>query len=202
MAISPHRPRLHGLNRALALLLLAGFLTGSAEAEVGPASLEPLPAEITLEGQPLIRNGRATRTVWGFWVYQIGLYLKSPSADENYITQTDRTPKSVRIFMERAVGKETFSGTVQESINRNFTLNEQARFAKELETFLACFQDGEDLTKGSLVTIDFLPGRGMAVAVDNKRLAVIPGDTFYHMILRLWIGRPIQASIKTGLLGQ
>ena len=39
------------------------------------------------------------------------------------------------------------------------------------------------------------------IFLGNKELDVIPGDEFYHALLRLWIGEPLQKSIKEGLLG-
>jgi hypothetical protein len=179
---------------AIAAALLAGA--------VAAAENDPLPPQVEIGGVPLVRNGMATRTVWTFPVYRIGLYLTSPSKDAEFITGKDRGHKSIRISMQRPVDKEQFTGTVQESINRNFTDEEKTGFVGELEKFLGCFHAGADLKEGTLVTIDYLPEKGMLVAVDQRQLAVIPGDGFYHAILRLWLGKPIQASIKPALLGQ
>jgi hypothetical protein len=61
---------------------------------------------------------------------------------------------------------------------------------------------GKDLTRGSVVNIDYIPEQGMLILVDETVLEIIPGKEFHHAILRLWIGSPPQQSIKTGLLGQ
>jgi len=70
-----------------------------------------------------------------------------------------------------------------------------------LETFFQCFKNGVDISQGSEVTIDYLPGEGTIITSEGRQRAVIPGHDFYHALLRLWIGKPLQASMKTGLLG-
>lgn len=187
------------MKQLLAAAVLTAFLLSGAGAA---DEQDPLPPQVTVGGVQLTRNGMATRTVWGFSVYRIGLYLVAPNKDADFITGKDRDVKSVRISMQRAVDRDQFTSTVQESINRNFTDEEKTGFVGELEKFLACFHNGQDLKEGSLVTIDYLPEKGMAVAVDNRPLALIPGHGFYHAILRLWLGKPIQASIKPALLGR
>ena len=56
--------------------------------------------------------------------------------------------------------------------------------------------------KGGVITIDYLPGKGMIIGVNDQQFEPIPGDEFYHTLLRLWIGEPLQKSIKDGLLGK
>ena len=73
---------------------------------------------------------------------------------------------------------------------------------KELAAFLACFGGGEALDNGSVIHIDFAPGSGTHVAVDGKMVDTIAGDDFYHALLRLWIGNPLQESMRLGLLGK
>ncbi|MFZ4482971.1 MAG: chalcone isomerase family protein [Chthoniobacterales bacterium] len=177
---------------------LSLFLPRAGAAE--PASHE-LPAEQIVSGQKLVLNGSALRTVWGFEIYRIGLFLANPSRDENAIMNTDRNPKRVHIIMIRGVSKERFSGTVQESIDQNFSPEEKERFNVELATFLAFFHEGSDLKPGSEVILDYVPGQGMVAFLDGTRLGTIPGEEFYHAILRLWIATPLQKSIKDGLLG-
>lgn len=173
----------------LSALLAAQALAGS------------FPAETVLQDQTLQLNGKAIRTVWGFSVYEIGLYLAQPSKDAGHIMREDRDAKRVRILMMRHVSQSRFSGTVQESVDQNFSASEKEQFSKELATFLGCFHNGADLREGSVVTIDYVPEQGMVVGVDGSRMAVIPGQDFYHAVLRLWLGKPLQPSIKDGLLG-
>jgi len=186
---------------ALLLSVWLGLLLFSTVAEAQETTAPGLPAEQTVGGQKLFLNGTATRTVWGFEVYRIGLFLATPSHDEKAIIGTDRDAKRVHIIMLRGVSKDRFTGTVQESIDLNFTPEEKAKFAGELATFLGFFHEGTDLKSGSEVILDFVPGQGMVALLDGTAVGTIPGDDFYHAILRLWIATPLQKSIKDGLLG-
>lgn len=165
-------------------------------------SAAEFPATAQVGGQNLVLNGTATRTVWGFKVYEVGLFLDQPTSDPQTIMSVNRGPKRIRMEMLRAVEKDKFVATVQESIERNIEPAEKDKFAAELDSFLGYLRRSEDLSKGRVITVDFVPGEGMVLGLDDQQLGTIPGDEFYHLILRLWIGKPLQASIKEGLLGR
>lgn len=165
------------------------------------AGAVPLAPQIELDGRPLLLNGEATRRVWGFAVYDVGLYLEKPASDPQVIMEADRGSKRVMMVMRRDVEKDQFVKTVEESVERNINGDERKQFAAELEAFLRHLREGGDLTKGALVTIDYVPEKGSVLGLNDRTVGVIPGADFYHMILRLWIGKPLQASIKEGLLG-
>lgn len=186
--------RTHSIAVACACLV-ALLLTLSARAS-------EFPAQVTVDGRNLVLNGSATRTVWGFGIYHIGLFLPERNNDAPAILANDGKPKRIHIRMIREVGKQRFTGTVQQSLDQNFNAAEASRFAAEIAAFLAFFQHGEGLKDGTEITIDFIPDRGMVAAKDGRELGVIPGGEFYHKILSLWIGKPLQKSIKDGLLGR
>ncbi len=189
-------------RRLCARAVFLALLLGTCPASAGEVAGDGSPSETVLQDRRLLLNGSATRTVWGFKVYEIGLFLNERSSDGDFIIGVDRAPKRVRISMLREVSEEQFASTVQESIDRNFTREEKQKFAGELERFLSAFRNGVDLKKGSVVTIDYLPGTGMVMGRDDAVLGTIPGDDFYHAILRLWLGKPLQESIRDGLLGK
>ena len=159
------------------------------------------PEETATGGCGLVLNGTAVRSVWGFKVYAVGLYLAQRNDDDEAIMTRDPGGKRVHISMLRDVSANKFQSTIEENIDTNFTGEEKARFASKLKAFLDCFRSGPELETGSEVIIDYLPNQGMQVSVDNHDFDLIPGADFYHAILRLWIGIPPQESVKHGLLG-
>ncbi len=192
-------PRPRAAAALVALLAIAILAPCVARAE--DATPRELPLSCEVAGARVILNGSAVRTVWGFEVYRIGLFLTAPNHDADSILQSDRNPKRVHIIMLRGVTSSQFTGTVQESIDRNFTPEEKTAFGEQLSSFLGFFHDGADLRPGSEVILDFAPGRGMVAALDGRELGSIPGADFYHAILRLWLAKPLQSSIRDGLLG-
>ncbi len=171
------------------------FLPGATAAEIGKF---PKAGKVTKH--KLCLNGTATRTVFGFEVYHVGLYVTNPSNDERVI-YNDPGKKRVQIKMLRDVTGKKFESTVRKNIETNFSSVEKKKYNQELERFLDCFVD-KNLPEDCVVHIDFLPGRGTQIALSGKRLDLIEGDAFYHALLRLWIGDPPQKSVKEGLLGK
>ncbi|MEX1118200.1 MAG: chalcone isomerase family protein [Terrimicrobiaceae bacterium] len=162
---------------------------------------EGFPEPIVLEGSELVLNGTATRSVFGVGVYDAGLYVSEASSDGDGIMERDHGPKRLKIIMLRPVPEAKFASAVRDNLDKNLTAFEQTVFAVDLEAFFKSFENGTQLDRGSEIALDYLPSEGTIVMVDGKRQAVIPGRDFYHALLRLWIGKPLQSSMKTGLLG-
>jgi hypothetical protein len=184
----------------IASLLVAIGLTLSSSADARDSEGIAFPEMITLGGQDLILNGTATRTFFGFRVYVAGLYVSKATKDASEIMDRNPDPKHLRIVMLRVISEKRFATTARNNIQKNLTLEEQATFSTELDTFFKPFEKGNDLKAGSEVRIDYAPGEGTILTVEGRKLAVIPGREFYHTLLRLWIGKPLQPSIKIGLL--
>jgi hypothetical protein len=179
--------------------LLAALL--SAALVAGAAAREEAPAVAPTNSSAPVLNGEATRTVWGFEVYKIRLYLHEVMRSAEKILGSKKHPKRIEITMTRAVDEEQFTSTVQESIDNNFTPEEKENFSGQLSQFLGCFNHGAELKPGNVITIEYTLADGTVVQLDGRTLDTIPGADFYHALLRLWIGKPLQKSIKDGLVG-
>ena len=161
-----------------------------------------LPGTLKQGDSTLSLNGSAVRTKWGFKVYVVALYLGTTSEDELHIMNHDKDPKRIHMTMLREVGAKKFTSTIEKNIVDNFSAAERKRYSTELDSFLAAFGGGEDLTEGTTIDIDHVPGSGTQISIAGGKPEVIPGDEFYHVLMRLWIGEPLQTSIKHGLLGK
>ncbi len=160
------------------------------------------PEPIVLGGQALVLNGTATRSVFGIRVYDVGLYVSHTTGDGAEVMERNSGSKRLKIIMLRSVPEAKFVSAVQDHLDDNLTPAEQVHYARELASFFQSFEKGSALEDESEVTIDYLPLEGTVVMIDGRRRAVIPGGDFYHVLLRLWIGKPLQSSIRTGLLGK
>jgi hypothetical protein len=161
-----------------------------------------LPGTLQQGDSTLSLNGSAIRSKWGFKVYVAALYLSSTSDDERHIMTHDKDPKRIHITMLRKVGKKKFVSTIEKNIVVNFSADERKQYSSELAFFLGIFDGGADLIEGTTIDIDHIPGSGTQVSIAGGKPEVILGDGFYHALMRLWIGKPPQASIKHGLLGK
>lgn len=179
------------------LIALAGLISTVGAVETPK---EEFPEPIVLGGSTLVLNGTATRNVFGVRVYNAGLYVSHATNDGESIMNSNHGPKRLKIILLRSVPEAKFVSAVEDNLDNNLTPTEQTDFAEHIAAFFKSFESDGDLNPGSEVTIDYLPEEGMVVMVDGHRRAVIPGRDFYHTLLRLWIGQPLQHSMKTGLL--
>lgn len=101
-----------------AFFVLALFLVCGAPLQARDSYLS---AAAEIGGRNLAMNGEATRTVWGFEVYKIRLYLHEVIRDAEKILAAKEHPKRIEIVMQRSVDEDQFSSTVQQSIDNNFT---------------------------------------------------------------------------------
>ena len=200
----------------IAVAAVAAFWLNSQRASADPVEVKSddgkvvevivegvnMPTSLKCQGADLALNGCGLRKKYGFKAYVAALYLSEPSASPEHIMTRDKDPKRLHISMLRNVSAKKFISTIEKNIDVNFTAAERALYAKELAAFLACFGGRESLDDGSVIHIDFVPGTGTHVAVDGKKIDTIAGDDFYHALLRLWIGKPPQESMKHGLLGK
>ena len=182
--------------------LVAAALLASPSKSYAVDPDDHLPRAVTCKDCPLVLNGHAVRSVWGFDVYLAGLYLAQPNGDEKHIMTKDRNGKRIHITMLRGVKSEKFESTIRDNIDVNLTKEEQRTYDAELKAFLGCFGDGSALKKGDVIMIDYVPEQGTHVTLGDDVFEPIPGDDFYHVLLRLWIGKPPQDSVKEGLLGK
>jgi hypothetical protein len=89
----------HFLRPRGALLALACLCASYASAN---SEKHPLPQ---VEGRILTLNGEAIRTVWGFQVYRVSLYLENRNQNAKSIMEHDKGAKRVRMEMLRGGGK-------------------------------------------------------------------------------------------------
>lgn len=153
-----------------------------------------------VEGRILTLNGEAIRTVWGFQVYRVSLYLENRNQNAKSIMEHDKGAKRVRMEMLRGVDSPSLTSAVRESIARNMSASEQRHFSSELSGYLETLRLAGDVRAGQVVTIDYSPSKGTVLALDGRPLATIAGHDFYHAMLRVWIANPPQPSIRSGLL--
>jgi hypothetical protein len=74
--------------------------------------------------------------------------------------------------------------------------------AVEEERFLALLRQARQVPAGTRIRLDYAPGRGTTLVVEDRHLGRIPGEAFNRALLRIWLGsEPIQPSFKRALLG-
>ena len=151
----------------------------------------------------LVLNGAGMRTKFVFKVYVAALYLQEKKGTTADILALPG-PKRVSLRLVRELSAEQLVEALEEGIRDNITPAERdalkPRLA-ELAAIMAGVKQGRD---GDLFTLDFIPGTGTQVGLNDAVLGKpIAGDDFYRALLKIWLGdNPVSKDLKKALLGQ
>jgi hypothetical protein len=185
-------------------ILLSGFLlAGASQAfaavEVGGVRFDDT---VSVGGQELKLNGAGVRTKVIFKVYAAALYLterKTTAADVLALTG----PRRLKLVLLRDVESDDFAKAFMDGLDANNDQAEKTKVAGQIGKIKEFFASIPKLRKGDTVVIDYLPGSGLQIFVNDKRVGEpLPDFAFANAFLRIWLGdKPADNSLKQRLLG-
>jgi chalcone isomerase-like protein len=185
----------------LAAIVLAFVLAGTVGAkERDGVTLED---RVTVEGKPLVLNGRLGLRVRKILlvsvkVYVIGLYLETPTTDARAILAADRI-RRVDLVVRRDLSGADVSSAIAEAMNETNPTRKDA-LAPRIAGFQKLFPN---VATGDRISLTYVPGKGTVVAIQGADKGSIPGDDFAEALFSVWLGpRPIQEDVKNDLLGR
>lgn len=158
-----------------------------------------LPETITLGSKPLVLNGAGIRSKFFIKVYVGALYLPARTRDAEAILR-DSGPVAMHMyFVHSEVSKEKLVDAWNDRFDANLDAAERARLGARIERFNGLFRT---VRKGDVIRLDYLPGTGTTVSINNETRGVIEGEDFRQAWLRIWLGKePAGDGLKQELLG-
>jgi len=181
------------LSFTLCLMVILG-----GPAAAATCSGVTMPDSLEHGDDELVLNGMGVRLApfLGFAVYVAGLYLPERSTDPQAIIGQDQPRRLIMRFVED-VNESSMKSGMQRSLRLN--ASELTDTLKEpMEQFQAAMSG---FKKGQTVVFDYLPARGTTVTVDGETATEIEGETFATAWISMWLGKPPNEELKTGLLG-
>jgi len=179
---------------------LAACLPATAALQMDGISLED---SVQVAGKNLKLNGAGISMRVIFKVYAMGLYLPNRQDTTRDVLLVDG-PKRLLITMLRDVSGSDFNDEL-----RQYAVAEGASTpAHILDNMLrlgqAIDRQSNGLRKGDTLTMDWVPGTGTMVELNNKPLTAPLHDiAFYKALLNIWLGdKPADSRLKMKLLGQ
>ena len=153
-----------------------------------------------LSNQLLVLNGAGTRSKFFIKVYVGALYLGAPTTEAEQALKSSG-PKSMQMIMlYKKVEAEKIAEGWSDGFKANLSPDELSALAARLKQFNSLFPD---LRKGDHVYMDFTPGKGTTLKINNESRGQIEGADFFNALLRVWIGNhPADKGLKRGLLGE
>jgi len=183
-------------------------LCGSAVA--GPATATDLDGvrlddSAQVAGRDLKLNGAGLSLRLVFKVYAISLYLVEPRKTAEEVLNSDG-PRRLAILMLRDVSGEEFGRAMADSVAEHAGSSSTAAPIDNgvLRVGLSIAAQARGLRKGDRLTMDWVPGVGAVIELNQKPLiAPVADQRFYTALLSVWLGaKPADPALKTKLLGR
>jgi hypothetical protein len=154
-------------------------------------------------GSTLALNGAGIRTRFMFKVYTAALYTGT-KADTIEAVIGQPGPKRIQITMLRAIDGNELGKLFTAGMEKNTT---RADFAKSISGIVSMgelFAKRKKLMSGETFSVDWIPGTGAQVLVNNKaEMEPVKEPEFFQSLMGIWLGKnPADEDLKAALLGK
>lgn len=159
-----------------------------------PDSLKPVNSDITL-----LLNGAGIREKFFMDIYIGALYLPERSDNAAAILSSMESASVLMHFLYKTVSKEKITSGWNQGLESNLSATEMQALRPALEKFNQLFLT---VHAGDAIRIDYVPGNGTVVRINNEWRGKVADDTFFPALLKVWLGdQPVSKSLKNAMLG-
>ncbi|AKJ27541.1 chalcone isomerase family protein [Caldimonas brevitalea] len=197
-----------------ALLVLAGGASAAEPASAPAAAAStPVAGGVVLEGvhfdpsvvvggQTLPLNGAAMSSILSAKSMAVGFYLPTKQTTIDGATGV-KGPKRIHYCTVRVLSTRDLANALLDRIRQNTTSEEFAANIVQTAQLGAVFGTRKELNKGDCVNIDWTPANQTTEFRLNGELISEPikGESFFSMMMKVWIGPRVRASTREGILG-
>jgi len=176
-------------------LLLAGCVGVQAKELEGVMVQETV---VVADGKELSLNGAGVRSKFFFDIYVIALYLEHQANTVDQVLAEDGRKRVTMHFLYKKVEREKLVGAWDEGFTGNTAADELKVLQPRIDQFNSQFRDA---VAGDIIILDYVPGVGTKVLINNEEQGVTPGKDFNDALLRIWLGdKPVTKDLKKELL--
>jgi hypothetical protein len=178
--------------------LLLSALTPVQARELAGIAI-PEQARVHTDAAPLTLNGAGMRRKLFVSLYVGALYLPKPSRDADEIIAMPGAKRFSMHFVHKEITPDKLVPVWNEGFEKNLGAEKFRALRPRIANFNGLFPT---LRRGDRVEIDFLPGRGVQVWINDRLRGKVAGDDFSRALLRIWLGEhPADSGLKKALLG-
>src|SRR5688500_1185483 len=164
-----------------------------------------LPEKIRLSsgGPEVVLNGAGVRHKFGFVKIYIGTLYLAQKKNEREAALADPGPKRVgmHILADEVTAPELIS-SMNNALAANLVPHELALLEKRLRDLNKMMSTIKTIGKGSVVYLDYMPGKGTRITVNGEERITIPGEDFFRAMLSIWLGaKPVDGGLRDAMLG-
>jgi hypothetical protein len=161
-----------------------------------------VPEQLTIGPDKVILtlNGAGVRSKFFIKVYVGALYLPEKSAEAARILTMPGPKRIAMHFLAKQVSAEKITSGWNQGFANNNPPGEFETLKDRLADFNSLFGDSG---KDDVIQLDWVPGSGTVVRLNDEVKGIIPGEDFYRALLRVWLGAaPADKDLKQAMLGQ
>ncbi len=158
-----------------------------------------VPDAVALGAHNLVLNGAGIRSKFFVKVYIGALYLLQRTSDPATALQ-NTGPVAIHMHIVHSeIDHQKLVSAWRDGFEANLDKQELAGLAGQITRFYELFPT---VHKGDVIRLDYDPGSGTTVHLNDKLQGNIEGEAFMHAWLRIWLGKkPADADLKEGMLG-
>ncbi|MED5620826.1 chalcone isomerase family protein [Ideonella sp. BN130291] len=188
------------LLRALAAVCLAAFsaLTWAADVEIEGFHF---PDTATVHGQQLVLNGAAVSSILSTKSTAVAFYLpKKQTTMEGAVAE--KGAKRIQFYMLRDVPARDLSNAMLDRIRQN-AVEEFSTNIIQTAQLGVVFGNRSKVFKGDLMGIEYNPAtQSTEFSLNGQKIGdTIKGESFFPMMMKVWIGPKVRGSTRDALLG-
>jgi hypothetical protein len=181
--------------RVLVVLFLA-LLARTATA--GKLAGVTMPDSITVDDKTLVLNGMGIRkaTIFHVKVYVAGLYVEHRSHSAEQLLRSEQVTR-YDVVLLRGIDRDDIIDVFRKGLKRNGA--DMAKIKTRFDQFAGWISD---LKERDTISLLYVPGRGLTVALKGKVKGTIGGADFAAALFAIWLGSdPVDDDLKDALLG-
>ena len=158
-----------------------------------------VPQSVNVENKVLVLNGAGIRKKFIIKVYVGALYLPVKRNAVSGILADPGAKRIVMNFLYKEVSAEKLVDGWNEGFAKNNSAQELQALQERINQFNSMFVT---VRKGDEIRLDYLPGTGTQVSINNTLKGTVPGEDFSKALLKIWLGsEPADGNLKEAMLG-
>lgn len=156
------------------------------------------PDSVEAAGTSLTLNGLGVRkaTVFKVSVYVAALYVGRASSNPGTILRSNTPVQLVMHFVRNVSAKD-----LRERWEEGFASNAPEQLPALKDRVAELNRWMTDVKSGQRMIFTRIPGAGIRVDLGGLTKGTIEGDDFANAFLSIWLGKPPNPELKSGLLG-
>jgi len=158
-----------------------------------------VPESVTIKNKVLVLNGAGIRKKFIIKVYVGSLYLTVKRSSVMEILDDPGAKRIVMNFLYKEVSADTLVEGWNEGFAENNSSQELLQLQDRIRQFNAFFST---VRKDDEIRLDYLPGEGTQVWINDTLKGSVPGEDFSRALLKIWLGpNPPDIKLKEAMLG-